>query len=245
MDVPLSRRPAVCLRVAGITGLLGTIVLAMVAAEWGSLLAWDRTIAVDLHGPAVDHPGWTRVSRILTDWVWDPWTVRALLVSAALWFLWRGDRVTGVCVLIATAVVSGLQQGLKLAVGRDRPHWPDPVATAHFSAFPSGHAMTAALGCALLWWLALRAGARGLWLWGATALAVISIAGVGFTRLWVGVHWFSDVLGGWLFGVALAALTAAACLRWGPPGAGTTPVDAAGDPADAGRGAPSDRPEAP
>ncbi|MEU6083042.1 phosphatase PAP2 family protein [Streptomyces sp. NPDC047108] len=243
MEAPPPRRPTVPLRVAGITGLLGTVVLALVAADWTPLLTWDRTVAVDLHDSAVDHPGWTRANRVLTDWVWDPWTVRALLVSAALWFLWRGDRVTAVCVLIATAAGSALQQALKFAVGRERPHWPDPVATAHYSAFPSGHSMTAALGCALLWWLALRAGAKGWWLWGATALAAISVAGVGFTRLYVGVHWFSDVLAGSLFGVALAALTAAACTWWGPSGAASGPAAAGGDPADSGGGAPPETPE--
>ncbi|MEV6315291.1 phosphatase PAP2 family protein [Streptomyces sp. NPDC051776] len=245
MDAPPPRRPAACLWASGITGLLGTLVLALVVADWAPLLSWDRTVADVLHRSAVGHPGWTRANRILTDWVWDPWTVRALLVATALWFLWRGDRVTALCVLIATASVSALQQGLKVGVGRERPYWTDPVATAHFSAFPSGHAMTAAFGCSLLWWLTLRAGARAWWRWAATALAAVSVAAAGFTRLYLGVHWFSDVLGGWLFGVALAALTAAASTWWAPAGSWRSPADAGGDPADAASDTPPDRPEAP
>ncbi|MET8682498.1 phosphatase PAP2 family protein [Streptomyces sp. NPDC004647] len=186
----------------------------MVTVAWSPLLTSDREIAYDLHASAVQHPGWTRTNLVLTDWVWDPWTMRALLVLAAFVLLRRGDRVTAVVVLAVTLTSSAVQQGLKAAVGRERPRWPDPVDSAHYASFPSGHAMTAALACSLLLWLLLRAGVRGGWLAAASAVALVSVAGVGFTRLYLGVHWLSDVLAGWLLGVALTALAAAVCLRW-------------------------------
>jgi undecaprenyl-diphosphatase len=111
-------------------------------------------------------------------------------------------------VWLALAVTLGtlLQQGLKAAVDRPRPVWPDPVDSAHYSAFPSGHAMTATVVCGLLLWLLHRHGvSRALW---RTALivAVVSVVGVGLTRIWLGVHWPSDVVGGWLLGATVVTL---------------------------------------
>jgi undecaprenyl-diphosphatase len=102
------------------------------------------------------------------------------------------------------------QQSLKAAVGRARPVWPDPVDSAHYAAFPSGHAMTATVVCGLLLWLLQLYGAGRALRRTALALAVVSVVGVGLTRVWLGVHWPSDVLGGWLLGalvVALAVMT--------------------------------------
>jgi undecaprenyl-diphosphatase len=84
------------------------------------------------------------------------------------------------------------------------------VDAAHYAAFPSGHAMSALIAGALVLWLLCRCGARPLWRWTAGAVAVVSVAGVGFTRVYLGVHWLSDVVGGWLLGGALVAAAAAA-----------------------------------
>jgi membrane-associated phospholipid phosphatase len=214
MNAPSARSPVRCLWTAAVCGLLGTVVLVLVTAGWAPLRSWDRTVADGLHGPAVGHPGWTRAGRVLTDWVWDPWTMRALLVLAAVLLLWRGHRATATWVLAATVAGAALQQGVKAAVGRQRPQWPDPVDAADYAAFPSGHAMTAALACPLLLWLLARGGVRGWWLGAAAAVAAVSVLGAGFTRVYLGVHWLSDVLAGWLLGVALAALAVAVCCRW-------------------------------
>src|SRR5437868_6442408 len=83
-------------------------------------------------------------------------------------------------------------------IDRPRPVWPDPVDSARYAAFPSGHAMTATVVCGLLLWLLHHHGAgRALWRTALTT-AVVSVAGAGLTRVWLGVHWPSDVLGGWL-----------------------------------------------
>lgn len=204
----------------GIAALLAaafTVLLVLVTVEWSPLASWDRTCARELHRHAVAQDGWTHTNRVLTDWVWDPWTMRALLAAAVAWLLWRGDRTAALWVAAVSVLGSVLQQGVKAAVGRERPRWPDPVDTAHYAAFPSGHALTATVGCGLLYWLALRHGVPARWRWAAALVAVVSVLGVGFTRVYLGVHWFSDVLGGWLLGGALVAVVVGWCPARGVP----------------------------
>ncbi|GCD39183.1 phosphatase PAP2 family protein [Streptomyces chrestomyceticus JCM 4735] len=191
--------------------------LVLVAARWSPLLALDQGIATSLHRTAVTDPGLTSVSKVFSDWVWDPWTLRALLVVAAVVLLRRSRYVLGCWVVLTAAVGTALQQALKALVGRQRPEWPDPVDSAHYAAFPSGHAMTAAVAGGLALWLLRLSGARRRWLWAAAVLVGVSVAGVGLTRVYLGVHWATDVLGGWLLGGALVAAAAAGYAhRYGP-----------------------------
>ncbi|MFI8521999.1 phosphatase PAP2 family protein [Streptomyces sp. NPDC085481] len=196
---------------AAVSGVLAVLLLVLVAVGWPPLLGLDRDVADALHRHAVAEPGFTRFNRVLSDWVWDPWTMRATAAAVVVALWWRRERLLALWVAGTSLLAAGLQQGLKELVGRERPSWSDPVDSARYAAFPSGHAMTATVTCGLLLWvLALhwREGWRG---WGTIAgAAVVSVVGVGWTRVYLGVHWPSDVVGGWLFGwtaVAVAIIT--------------------------------------
>ncbi|MBC7269915.1 MAG: phosphatase PAP2 family protein [Streptomyces sp.] len=180
--------------------------LVLVALEWRPLVALDDGIARTTHRWAVQDPNLTQACRILTDWVWDPNTMRLLVGAVVIWLAWRrSTRWTAGWLLAAVALGTAVQQSLKAAVGRARPVWPDPVDSAHYAAFPSGHAMTATVVCGLLLWLLHRHGVdRALWR-AALAVALVSVIGVGLTRVWLGVHWFTDVVGGWLVGALVVA----------------------------------------
>ncbi len=132
-----------------------------------------------------------------------------------MWLVWRRSAWPLALWVAATCALGTLlQQSLKALVDRPRPVWPDPVDSAHYAAFPSGHALTATVVCGLLLWLLRRYGAgRALWRTAVTA-AVVSVVGVGLTRIWLGVHWPSDVVGGWLLGALLVALAVTSCARW-------------------------------
>ncbi|MGW1864139.1 phosphatase PAP2 family protein [Streptomyces mauvecolor] len=208
------RRPATPLRAGLVCALLAAVLLVLVVAEWGPLMALDRTVADGLHRRAVADPGLTHVNRILTDWVWDPWTMRALLAVVVGVLLWRGERLLPVWVAATSGLGTAVQQGLKAAVDRDRPRWPDPVDSAGYAAFPSGHALSVTVAFGLLMWLLALNGAGRRTRTAVLVTGAVSALGVGFTRLFLGVHWFSDVVGGWLTGVAIVMLSAAAHERW-------------------------------
>lgn len=209
-----TRTPSPAPWVGVVCGALALVLLVLVAVRWSPLVRLDRDIAEALHRRAVTEPGLVHVNRVLTDWLWDPWTMRALIAVAAVLLWRRGARLLAAWVAATTLVSSLLQQGVKAAVGRERPRWPDPVDSAHYAAFPSGHAMTAMVSCGLLLWLLHRSGARRRVRRAALAAAVVSVLGVGLTRLYLGVHWPSDVMGGWLLGAALTAFATAGYDRY-------------------------------
>lgn len=210
--------PRTAARSAIVLAVCSVLLLILVAAEWHPLISTDGDISRTTHRWAVDDPDTTRAFRILTDWVWDPVTMRVLVAVVAVWLMWRRrDWWTAVWLLVTAALGTLIQQGLKAAVDRPRPVWPDPVDSAHYAAYPSGHALTATVVCGLLVWLLHRHGAaRALWRT-ALAVAIVSVIGVGLTRVWLGVHWPSDVVGGWLLGATLVAAAVVAHTRWRPP----------------------------
>ncbi|MFJ7071496.1 phosphatase PAP2 family protein [Streptomyces sp. NPDC098781] len=209
---PAERRVS---RWAGALTLCSALLVALVAVRWYPLMSLDDSIADTTHRWAVTEDGITEAFRILTDWVWDPWTLRILTLAVAIWLVWRRSaRWTAVWLVATCALATAVQQCLKALVDRPRPAWSDPVDTAHYAAYPSGHAMTAVVVSGLLLWLLHRYGAeRTLWRT-AVAVAVLSVAGVGLTRVWLGVHWATDVVGGWLLGALVVVLAVGAHTRW-------------------------------
>ncbi|WP_407563525.1 phosphatase PAP2 family protein [Streptomyces sp. 184] len=212
MTAAAPRHPSPVLRTTAAALTLASVLLTVpVAAAWQPLTDADGDVARELHSAAVSEPGWTKANRVLTDWIWDPATMRLLILAVILWLLWRGARLLPLWLAGAVSVGWVLQYGMKAAVGRDRPKWQDPVDSASHAAFPSGHAMTVALVCGLLLWLLSRAdGVPAGLKYAAWTAAAVSVAGVCFTRVWLGVHWLSDVVGGTLMGAAVAAIAAVA-----------------------------------
>ena len=123
-----------------------------------------------------------------------------LLIRVRAWW-----TVAWVC--SAAFLISPLTTAIKDFVGRARPPFANGGALDPSKSFPSGHssgiAASVVVGLVLAWPV-LTARARRLWL----AVGVVLTVVVGFSRLWLGVHYLSDVLAGWSLGVAWALLTA-------------------------------------
>jgi undecaprenyl-diphosphatase len=136
------------------------------------------------------------------------WAV-AGVTAVVLWR--RGRRRWAVWAVVTVAVGGALDTPLKELVARARPIFDEPIATAPGYSFPSGHALNAMVigaGAVVLGWEATRSRrrARAALLAGAAALVVVT----GLDRIGLGVHYTSDVVGGWLIGLATVLITTAA-----------------------------------
>jgi undecaprenyl-diphosphatase len=124
----------------------------------------------------------------------------ALVAITALWLLLRKRRQDLRLLLLAYGGGEISVEFLKAYLQRPRP--PAPLVLVHSYSFPSGHAFNIMLICGfvtyLLWPVWRRAWTRALILVAAFTL----IVAVGFSRLYLRVHWLDDVLGGYALGVA-------------------------------------------
>lgn len=116
----------------------------------------------------------------------------------ALW-LWSTGRARLALVLILVTLVGrGLGELQKYEVARARPDIEPHLVLVKTMSFPSGHA-TSSMIFGLTVALALAAGTR--WERAAMAAAILLSLLIGTSRVMLGVHWPSDVIGGWAFGL--------------------------------------------
>ncbi|MGW1641449.1 phosphatase PAP2 family protein [Streptomyces lavendulae] len=118
---------------------------------------------------------------------------------------------TAAALMLCLGAGQALRYAVMTLIARARPPAEDWATHASGWSFPSGHTTTAAMTAGLLAAALLRADRRPP---GAVvALILLWGAAVGLTRVYLGVHWFTDVIGGWLFATAWLSLLAWAYLR--------------------------------
>lgn len=125
-------------------------------------------------------------------------------VSAAAFLWWRGRRRAASSVLVAPAVAFAFFNITKRVYARPRPVGLGKVTSSSY-AFPSGHATVAIAVCATLAYVLSREGFISRR--GGVALAVVAPLLIGVSRLYLNVHWATDVLGGWSSGLLIALLS--------------------------------------
>ncbi len=160
-----------------------------------------------------------KLAYVIT-WIGSPAVMVLLAVAAGVWFYGRRGR-SKAGVVIAAPAVGGLLSGvIKVLFGRVRPAGGAILNEKSFS-FPSGHAATSAAVVVTLCYVMAR---EGMISW-TTAIVVgggIPLI-VGLSRIYLDVHWTTDVIGGWAVGLFVAALSAALyeyLRRNAPPGVG-------------------------
>jgi undecaprenyl-diphosphatase len=199
----------------GVMGMLACTLLvpfgllaAVVVGGWAPLHQFDAAVTDSVYRYAVQHPGWVDV-MLVWSWVFSPTSLRIAMLVLVIWLVRRRHAPRTALWVVVTMAAGGILAALlKLLVSRDRPELLDPVARAVGYAFPSGHAANAALTAGVLLvvlWPAVRerTGRRIALCAGVAAMALIT----GLSRIFLGVHWTSDVVAGWLFGIAVVAVT--------------------------------------
>lgn len=170
----------------------------------------DSWVAIHLHDVVRRAPWAVDVLKVVTVTGRPAWCY-AVCAGVSAYLLWRRRWQLAVYLCASTVLGLAIDNLVKAAVGRDRPLLDQPVATALGKSFPSGHAVAATVtyGSLLVIFLPVMRRKRL-----AIASTVVLVILIGFTRVALGVHYVSDVLGGFALGTAWMVVATAA--RRGP-----------------------------
>jgi undecaprenyl-diphosphatase len=134
-------------------------------------------------------------------------TVLGLVVFAVIgYLLLQGLPRMALFVLIASMGGSILNSYLKTLFGRARPDVVPHLREVMSLSFPSGHAMTSAAVYLTLGALLMRVSSRRVTRWYCMGVAAMATILVGLSRVYLGVHYPTDVLAGWMIGLSWALL---------------------------------------
>ena len=174
--------------------LLGLVVAWTVMLLFGGL-EFDRGLLIFAY--AGDHPWAAAAARWVTELGGMP-VLFAVTGLGAAWLLVRREWRAAALLLSVTLTGRLLVSLMKDWTARVRPDAHGHLVPVESLAFPSGHAANATLvWLCLALLLPTNERGRALAIWGAVWLALA----VGLSRVMLGVHWPSDVIGGWAFGL--------------------------------------------
>ena len=189
----------------GLVAVLCILAFALLAGEMieGETRPFDMALVRAAQSLIIAHPWVFEVMRDLSGL--GSTVVLTIFVAITVGYL-ALISMRASALLVAASTISGALcvSGFKVAFGRVRPDTAYAELVATTLSFPSGHATMSAVVFLTLG--ALVASTRPLWiekiyiLCAAATMAML----VGISRIALGVHWATDVLGGWAFGSAWA-----------------------------------------
>ena len=190
----------------------GLLTLA-VSARWDPLFDVDAAVARWGYDAAYGNDRFVDALRLVA--TAGPTTARALLGLAALALVLRRAWRLTIWLVVTVAAQGPLTATVKNLVDRPRPRWDDPFVTLGTFSFPSGHAAAGGMFAVTAILLTVSAMPRGrvrTLLCGVWVLAGVAL---GLDRIFLGVHYLSDVVAGWLLGAVVALLAWQLVVRTG------------------------------
>jgi undecaprenyl-diphosphatase len=176
----------------------------------GESRAFDTAVLLWIHRT---FPGWLDGTMRFITALGYYWVVLPLLVAAVFYFYRRGWRLSAVLLLVSTGGSIVLTTVLKSVFRRARPELFDSGYQASFYSFPSGHA-TVAVGFYGMLTLILAYRLRGMARWVVAVSGILIVLLIGFSRLYLGVHFPTDVLAGYLAALLWLVCVGAVYALW-------------------------------
>jgi undecaprenyl-diphosphatase len=201
---------------AAALGLLAFLTLATIVYE-GETFSFDRAVLLAMRSaadPAVPSgPHWLRSAMVDITALGDT-SVLTLITIAVTGYLLAAKRAeTALLLVFAVAGGSAMSSGIKVLVARARPDVINHLVEVGNASFPSGHAMNSAIAYLTLGALLARTEkSRAIRVY-LIGVAVVLTLLIGCSRVYLGVHWPSDVAAGWCLGGAWAILCSLTA-RW-------------------------------
>jgi membrane-associated phospholipid phosphatase len=211
---PISNRAVLLFCAAAVLGVFFVFWTWLALDPAGGLDAFDLRVSEFWR----QHAGAeTRAANLLLT---DLGGVAGNLVTAlmgAVWQLSHGRRRFAAAWIAIVLGGGVLNQALKIGLDRDRPQDPDNAVVERNKSYPSGHAMGGAVGYGMVCYALLRQSRFPFRRTALVTLFVMLIVGIGFSRIYLRAHWFSDVIGGYAAGLCWLSLCVGLLERRRPP----------------------------
>lgn len=209
--------PFVFIAMAALAGAVAVLALLGRTVAGGQAFAFDRAIMLALRQPGdlatPLGPVWLRQAMIDLTALGSE-TLLTLAAALTIGFLLANRHLLTAALVFGGTVSGSLTVGLaKHLVGRQRPALVDHLVEVGSASFPSGHAANSAIIYLTIALILMQIVAARRARWFLFAATVLLVTAIGASRVYLGVHWPSDVLAGWSFG-ALWALAWWALGSW-------------------------------
>ncbi len=178
-------------------GLALITLLLFVLASVFARFPGDLAILLWLQSP--QSPWLTTAAMTVSHFGETPIALSMMGVAVFLLLIWR-RRDIAVVMLLSLAPI-GAGNLLKLAVGRSRPEYLLLDVAPTSLSFPSGHALFATIFLGLLVWLAENSIQSPMIRRSVQVALGLLILAVGWSRVYLGLHWPSDIIGGYMYGL--------------------------------------------
>ncbi len=181
---------------------IGFVRLAAAVTGRAAMVRFDLALANALHGAATE--GGVNALRALTN-LGSGTALGILGVVVLVTLLARKERILAIAWTVAMVGGGVLNYGLKSMFERPRPVFPNPFITAGSWSFPSGHSMSTLIASGMLAYVIISLvpgrGTRNT----VIVAAIVWTIFIGFSRMYLGVHYFSDVVAGFAAGTVWLA----------------------------------------
>lgn len=186
--------------------------LLLQVLDSGPLTRIDRDVAQAVYDVTHDSEVLIALSRFFS-FLGVPLWFYVTIGGSAFWFYRKGFWRLALF-MVATPLISGvISSAVKILVDRPRPVFDEPIAEAFGKSFPSGHAMTSTVGYGTLL-LAFLPLIPKRWRTPAIVAYPVLVILIALSRLGLGVHYLSDVLGGIILGAAWLVVSVATFKIW-------------------------------
>lgn len=183
----------------GVSLALFVIIALLVVSGWTQ--SFDPSVLLWINQHA--NPSFDALFLFLTE-LGGKIVIATVTFLLTLYFVMKRNFYKAAFVVASVAGVSLLNTLLKTVFDRPRPDLWEWLITETSFSFPSGHSVASAalaLTIVVLVW-------RTKWRWMAMSVGALYVASVGLSRMYLGVHYVSDVIGGWTLAIAWVSLVA-------------------------------------
>ena len=195
-------RPSVILWLLAVPTVVFVFFAACIATDTPAILRLDANVADRAYDVSAGNQGFIDVLQAVAV-IFSNWSCGAVLVLMAVYALMRRERAVAVWVVLSGVVGIGGNALLKQAFGRTRPSFDEPLHEIGGYSFPSGHSAGAAMFFTVAVLFTIILTGRGFRRRLIVTILVLLAIGVGASRVFLGVHYFSDVVAGLSFGMAI------------------------------------------